>query len=375
MSSSNSEFYTVEIGDSVFTVLTRYQHLKSIGSGAQGIVCAALDTVTKTWVAIKKLSRPFQNQTHAKRAYREFVIMKLVNHKNIIKLLNVFTPQKAFDDFQDVYLVMELMDANLCQVIQMDLDHERMSYLVYQILCGIKHLHSAGIIHRDLKPSNIVVKSDCSLKILDFGLARTAGTAFMMTPYVVTRYYRAPEVILGMGYEANVDIWSVGCIFGEMIRGQVMFPGSDHIDQWTKIIELLGTPSQEFMKRLQPTVRNYVENRPRFPSQSFDKLFPDILFPRDSQDHDTLTAPMARDLLAKMLVVDPSRRISVDDALAHPYINVWYDDLEVNGPPPAPYDQTTDERDLTVEQWKSFIYKEVKAYENGSSQSQRNGQV
>ena len=72
----------------------------------------------------------------------------------------------------------------------MDLDHERLSYLLYQLLCGIKHLHSAGIIHRDLKPSNIVVKSDCTLKILDFGLARTAGDSFMMTPYVVTRYYR-----------------------------------------------------------------------------------------------------------------------------------------------------------------------------------------
>ena len=172
-----------------------------------------------TNVAIKKLSRPFQNVTHAKRAYREFKLMQLVDHKNIIGLLNAFTPQKSLEDFQDVYLVMELMDANLCQVIQMDLDHERMSYLLYQMLCGIKHLHAAQVIHRDLKPSNIVVKSDCTLKILDFGLARTAGTTFMMTPYVVTRYYRAPEVILGMGYHENVDIWSVGCIMGEMIRG------------------------------------------------------------------------------------------------------------------------------------------------------------
>lgn len=147
----------------------------------------------------------------------------------------------------------------------MDLDHERLSYLLYQLLCGIKHLHSAGIIHRDLKPSNIVVRSDCTLKILDFGLARAAGGGFTMTPYVVTRYYRyldlrceayviylnftiislcrAPEVILGMGYQDVVDIWSVGCIFGEMIRGMVIFPGNDHIDQWNKITELLGKPS------------------------------------------------------------------------------------------------------------------------------------
>lgn len=363
MSHQPTQFYTVEVGDSTFTILKRYQNIKPIGSGAQGIVCAAFDTWTSENVAIKKLSRPFQNVTHAKRAYREFVLMKLVNHKNIIGLLNAFTPQKSFEEFQDVYLVMELMDANLCQVIQMDLDHERMSYLLYQMLCGIKHLHSAGIIHRDLKPSNIVVKSDCTLKILDFGLARTAGTSFMMTPYVVTRYYRAPEVILGMGYCDNVDIWSVGCIMGEMIRGSVMFPGTDHIDQWNKIIEQLGTPSPDFMKRLQPTVRNYVENRPKYTGYAFEKLFPDVLFPPDSTEHSGLKAGMARDLLQKMLVIDPQRRISVDDALMHPYINVWYDESEVNGPPPAQYDHSVDEKEHTVAQWKELIYKEVIEYE------------
>ncbi|KAG7514942.1 phosphatidylinositol 3-kinase regulatory subunit gamma isoform X1 [Solea senegalensis] len=199
------EYYSIDVGDSTFMVLKRYQNLRPIGSGAQGIVCSAYDHILERNVAIKKLSRPFQNQTHAKRAYRELVLMKCVNHKNIIGLLNVFTPQKTLEEFQDVYLVMELMDANLCQVIQMELDHERLSYLLYQMLCGIKHLHAAGIIHRDLKPSNIVVKSDCTLKILDFGLARTAATGLLMTPYVVTRYYRAPEVILGMGYQANAS--------------------------------------------------------------------------------------------------------------------------------------------------------------------------
>nr|BAI87826.1 c-jun N-terminal kinase [Penaeus japonicus] len=361
--SNSSLFYTVEVGDTRFTILRRYTNLKPIGPGAQGIVCAAYDSVTQQNVVIKKLSRPFQNVTHAKRAYREFKLMKLVNHKNIIGLLNAFTPQKSLEEFQDVYLVMELMDANLCQVIQMDLDHERMSYLLYQMLCGIKHLHSAGIIHRDLKPSNIVVKSDCTLKILDFGLARTAGTTFMMTPYVVTRYYRAPEVILGMGYTENVDIWSVGCIMGEMIRGGVLFPGTDHIDQWNKIIEQLGTPSQEFMSRLQPTVRNYVENRPRYPGYSFDRLFPDVLFPAESTDHNRLKASQARDLLSRMLVIDPERRISVDDALMHPYINVWYDETEVNAPAPGPYDHSVDDREHTVDQWKELIYKEVMEYE------------
>ena len=103
------------------------------------------------------------------------------------------------------------------------------------------------------------------------------------------------------------------------------------IDQWNKIIEQLGTPSHEFMKRLQPTVRNYVENRPRHDGVPFARLFQDVLFPGDSREHDGLKASMARDLLSKMLVIDPERRISVDDALMHAYINVWYDDSEVNG--------------------------------------------
>jgi c-Jun N-terminal kinase len=145
---TDTEFYTIDVGETTFTVLKRYKNIKPIGSGAQGLVCAAFDQILQQNVAIKKLSKPFQNVTHAKRAYREFCIMKLVNHKNIIRLLNAFTPQKNVADFTDVYLVMELMDANLCQVLQMELDHERISYLLYQMLCGLKHLHSAGIIHR-----------------------------------------------------------------------------------------------------------------------------------------------------------------------------------------------------------------------------------
>ncbi|VDL65717.1 unnamed protein product [Nippostrongylus brasiliensis] len=326
-SSVPENYYVVPVGETQMVILKRYENLRLIGSGAQGIVCAATDTVTNKPVAIKKLSRPFQNVTHAKRAYREFILMNLVNHKNIIGLLNAFSPQREVEDFNDLYIVMELMDANLCQ---------------------------------DLKPSNIVVKSDCTLKILDFGLARTAVEAFMMTPYVVTRYYRAPEVILGMGYGENVDVWSVGCIFGELIRGRVLFPGADHIDQWTRIIELLGTPDPQFLSRLQTTVRNYVENRPKYPPVPFETLFADNMFPPGA-DNARLTAAKARDLLARMLVIDPEQRISVDDALAHEYVNVWFDASEVHAPPPGHYDPSVD-GEHTVKEWRAMLFTELQNY-------------
>lgn len=354
----NEGFHTVEVGETAFTVLDRYQNLRQVGTGAQGVVAAAYDTKLKQNVAIKKLSRPFQNVTHAKRAYRELRLMSLVNHKNIIRLMNVFTSQKTLEDFQDVYMVMELMEANLSQVVNLELDHERLSYLLYQLLCGVRHLHAAGIIHRDLKPSNIAVKSDCSLKILDFGLARTANQGFLMTPYVVTRYYRSPEVILGMSYSGTVDIWSIGCIFGEMVRGQVLFPGSDHIDQWNKIIETLGSPTPEFVNRLQPAVSNYVRTRPHYRGMSFSRLFPDGCFPAEAGGSRVLAA-QARDLLQKMLEQDPNKRINIDDALRHPYTNIWYEPSEVEAPPPLQYDTSLDERELTVEQWRAELWREV----------------
>lgn len=124
-----------------------------------------------------------------------------------------------------------------------------------------------------------MVNLKCELKILDFGLARNTSDNAMMTPYVVTRYYRAPEVILGIGYAENVDVWSIGCIFAELIRGRVLFPGTDHIDQWTRIVEVVGTPGPEFTGRLQNTVRTYVENRPRYEARPWRTLFPDSMFP------------------------------------------------------------------------------------------------
>ena len=114
---------------------------------------------------------------------------------------------------------------------------------------GLKYVHSAGVVHRDLKPSNILINENCDLKICDFGLARIQDP--QMTGYVSTRYYRAPEIMLTwQKYDVEVDIWSAGCIFAEMLEGKPLFPGKDHVDQFSIITELLGTPPDDVIKTI-----------------------------------------------------------------------------------------------------------------------------
>ncbi|CAJ0580384.1 unnamed protein product, partial [Mesorhabditis spiculigera] len=370
-----STFHQVNVSDpqnrssSVFTVPKRYTELKFLNAGAQGTVCSAIDTVTGQQVAIKKMQQPFVMTMSAKRAYREFVLLTSIRHPNIIRLLNAFTPQTDATSFREVYLVMELMKHNLHEVItKLRLDHKTLSFFVYQMLCAIRHLHMSGIIHRDLKPSNIVVNDQCGLKVLDFGLARkkVLDTAMRMSDYVVTRYYRAPEVILGMGYSDKVDIWSVGCIFAEMIRHQVLFPGRDRIDQWTSIIRELGTPSDDFIERLGTSAAMYVRSLPMYPGRSIDQIVGDADFLSNTeQPNVNLTAAAARDLLVHMLAIDPKDRYSVEQSLNHPYVKLWFKEEEVNAPPSANrYDETIDFQDKSLTEWKSLIFDEVMQFQN-----------
>ncbi|KAL5267981.1 hypothetical protein ACHWQZ_G004881 [Mnemiopsis leidyi] len=360
---SDTEFYstTVPRADTDFTVPKRYSELKMIGRGAQGIVCSALDTQYGVKVAIKKFMKPFQTQIHAKRAFREIKLMQLLRHRNIISLLNLFTPSESIDGFTDMYVVMDLMDANLCRVVNTQLDHERVSYLLYQVLCAIRYMHSAGIIHRDLKPSNIVVKEDCSLKILDFGLARNVGN-FMMTPYVVTRYYRAPEVILGMPYDQKVDVWACGCILYQLYTGRVFFPGSDHIDQWHQITSVLGTPDDTFIDRLMDTVKTYIRSKPRVHRPTWEELVPDHLFPSGGPN-DAQRTREGRDLMSRMLEIDPLKRLTIDQCLQHPYVRCWYRQEEASVNCPETYNHGIDEVELNPEQWKELIFSEVTEFQ------------
>uniref|UniRef100_A0A7N8Y1G9 mitogen-activated protein kinase n=1 Tax=Mastacembelus armatus TaxID=205130 RepID=A0A7N8Y1G9_9TELE len=323
---ARSHFSREEINNTVWEVPEKYTRLRQIGTGAYGSVCSAINEKTKEKVAIKKLHRPFQSEIFAKRAYRELRLLKHMKHENVIGLLSVFTPASCLSDFQDFYLVMPYMFTDLSKV-RGHLSEDKVQFLVYQMLCGLRYIHKAGIIHRDLKPGNLAVNQDCELKILDFGLARSTDAE--MTGYVVTRWYRAPEVILNwMHYTQTVDIWSVGCIMAEMINGKTLFKGKDYMDQLTQIMKVTGVPGPEFIQKL------------------------------DSPEVGITAVGVY--LLEKMLVLDGDERPTAELALEHPYFDNLRDPEDF--PQPASYDDSHDNATMPLDEWKRLCFSEVKSF-------------
>uniref|UniRef100_A0A3P8V3Y7 mitogen-activated protein kinase n=1 Tax=Cynoglossus semilaevis TaxID=244447 RepID=A0A3P8V3Y7_CYNSE len=332
-------FSREEINSTVWEVPEKYTRLKQIGTGAYGAVCSAINERTKEKVALKKLHRPFQSEIFAKRAYRELRLLKHMKGNCLFAFLTVCSLFSS-------YLVMPYMFTDLSKV-RGQLSEDKVQFLVYQMLCGLRYIHKAGIIHRDLKPGNLAVNQDCELKILDFGLARSTDAE--MTGYVVTRWYRAPEVILNwMHYTQTVDIWSVGCIMAEMINGKTLFKGKDYMDQLTQIMKVTGVPGPEFVQKLDsPEARSYIKGLPRYPRKDFSVLF-------------TRASATGIDLLEKMLVLDGDERLTAELALEHSYFDGLRDPDDF--PEPAPYDDSHDNATLSLEEWKRLCYKEVKSF-------------
>ncbi|CAN1778261.1 Mitogen-activated protein kinase 4 [Linum perenne] len=276
----------------LFEVSSKYvPPIRPIGRGAYGIVCSAVNSDTREEVAIKKIGNAFDNRVDAKRTLREI---------KVIAIRDIIRPPKK-EAFNDVYIVYELMDTDLHQIIRSDqfLTDDHCQYFLYQLLRGLKYVHSANVLHRDLKPSNLLLNANCDLKIGDFGLARTTSETDFMTEYVVTRWYRAPELLLNCSeYTAAIDIWSVGCILGEVMTREPLFPGKDYVHQLRLITELIGSPDDASLGFLRSdNARRYVRQLPQFRKQNFSTRFPSM-------------SPGAVDLLEKMLVFDPNKRIT-----------------------------------------------------------------
>ncbi|TFY65076.1 hypothetical protein EVJ58_g2213 [Rhodofomes roseus] len=337
-----------------FHVEKRWKLIREMGSGAYGYVISAADEISGEPVAIKMVTRATEKTQLAKRALREITLLRHFNHENITGLIDVdCTP-----DLSEIYIFMEPMEADLHQIIKsgQSLSNEHVQYFLYQVLRGMKYIHSASVVHRDLKPGNLLVNADCELKICDFGLSRGFNSKpdeepTNMTEYVATRWYRAPEIMLAFkGYNTAIDVWSIGCIFAELMLGRPLFKGKDYVDQLNKILEILGTPDSEVIDRIaSPKARAYIRSLPWKKKTPFSKILP-------------VADPQALDLLAKMLTFDPAARTTVPEALEHPWL-ASYHDVADEPDCPEPFERWRSLEALeTLEQYKESLYNEIQDY-------------
>ncbi|TKW15614.1 hypothetical protein SEVIR_5G249700v4 [Setaria viridis] len=314
---------------------SRYEVAEVVGKGSYGVVAAAVDTRTGERVAIKKINDVFEHISDATRILREIKLLRLLRHPDIVQIKHIMLPPTR-REFRDIYVVFELMESDLHQVIKAndDLTAEHHQLFLYQLLRGMKYIHAANVFHRDLKPKNILANGDCKLKICDFGLARVSfndtPSAIFWTDYVATRWYRAPELCGSFfsKYTPAIDIWSIGCIFAEMLAGKPLFPGKNVVHQLDLMTDLLGTPS----------------------SESISRKFPGI-------------DPMALHLLERLLAFDPKDRPTAAEALTDPYFTgLANSEHEPITQPISKLEFEFERRKLARDDVRELIYREILEY-------------
>jgi len=333
-------------------VLKKYEIVQKLGRGAYGIVWKAIDKKTHEVVAVKKSFDAFQNATDAQRTFREIMFLQELNgHENIIRLLNVM---KADNDL-DIYLICDYMESDLHAVIRANiLQDVHKQYIIYQLLKSLKYMHSGQMLHRDIKPSNILLNSDCQVKVCDFGLARgsteqgDAGANPVLTDYVATRWYRAPELLLGStAYTKGVDQWSVGCILGELLSGKPIFPGTSTMNQLERVIEVTGRPASDDIEAVKsPYAATMLEQLTSSRPRKLNEMFPSA-------------SKEALDLMKCCLHFNPNKRMSAKDGLRHPYVVQFHnpeDEWECDRVIKIAIDDNTK---LTVQDYRERLYSDV----------------
>ena len=296
---------TQELNDKV---RSKYEKIDKIGEGTFASVFLARNAETGAKVAIKKLKVAAAGTRDGIdiTAMREFKFLKELQHPNIVALLDVFSSGAST---QSINLVLEYLNTDLEAIIKdrslLFRESDIKSWM--NMLCrGIEYCHRNWCLHRDLKPGNLLVSPSGELKIADFGLARECGDpGARMTSQVVTRWYRAPELLLGSrAYSSAVDMWAVGCIFAELMLRTPYLPGESDAAQLTTIFRALGTPTSADWPQHQslPLYRPFEQ----FPKQNLSLLF-------------TAASPESLDFLSQCLRYDPLRRLRSSEALQHDY--------------------------------------------------------
>ncbi|GEM_PF-1462246 len=314
----------------------------AIAEGSYGTVFLATDSKGEPCI-VKEIDGLFEHSIKAIRILREIKILKrLKGHPNIVRLKHIKLPTESINTYNSLSLVFEKMDTDFAKIFRSNqtVTGPHNEYFLFQLLCGVRYFHSVGIVHRDLKPENILINANCDLKICDFNLSRETNSP-LLTPRVVTRGYRAPEIIMqGAGnYGLPVDMWSIGCIFAQMLmmqtqledrdplfRGDSCFPLSCEngqksrlpLDQLNVIFGCLGAPTDEDLASILPdeTTREYLKTLPQRKPPDLETLFPYI------------ENKKAIDLLKRFLVINPNKRITAKEALEHSFLDSFRNDNE-----------------------------------------------
>lgn len=421
LSSMSKSFKDWEIGDG-------YQIVKQIGSGSYGSVVEAIQKSSGKKVAIKRLNGVFEDLIDCKRILREVTLLRKLNHPNLIRVLDILEPEDPAN-FENLYVVLEYCQSDLKKLFKspVHLQNLHIKTLAYNILCGLNYLHSAEVLHRDLKPANVLINEDCSVKICDFGLARSVegiegahiydkdddddlpkkkveeeqkpdksgklqksgrlnakkgNMKKELTGHVVTRWYRAPEVILlEKDYTAAIDMWSVGCIFAELqgmlkenaatfMDRQPLFPGTScfplspdrhatakkgdfphsNQDQLNVIFQILGSPEPEDIDFItDKKAMDYVKSFGYMKRVNFKDVY------MNSPDENI-------DFLEHSIAFNPKKRVSIKDAIEHPCFKDVRDkskETTANGPVTMDFENDTK---LTIEKLRKLFLEEIANY-------------
>ncbi|KAH8344308.1 hypothetical protein KR084_009477 [Drosophila pseudotakahashii] len=284
------------------TILDNFQRAEKIGEGTYGIVYKARSNVTGQDVALKKIRLEGETEGVPSTAIREISLLKNLKHKNVVQLFDVVISGN------NLYMIFEYLNMDLKKLMDKKKDvftPQLIKSYMHQILDALGFCHTNRILHRDLKPQNLLVDTAGKIKLADFGLARAFNVPMRAyTHEVVTLWYRAPEILLGTKfYSTGVDIWSLGCIFSEMIMRRSLFPGDSEIDQLYRIFRTLSTPDETKW----PGVTQLPDFKAKFPKWETTNM------------PQTITEHEAHELIMSMLCYDPNLRISAKDALLHAY--------------------------------------------------------
>ncbi|XP_059309990.1 probable serine/threonine-protein kinase At1g54610 [Lycium ferocissimum] len=251
-----------------------YDKLAKVGQGTYSNVYKAKDRKTGKIVALKKVRFDTSEPESVKFMAREIIILKRLDHPNIIKLEGLATSRMQYS----LYLVFDFMESDLTKLINRTegrLTEPQVKRYMEQLLSGLLHCHERGILHRDIKGSNLLIDKNGVLKIADFGLANfyQTKTKRPLTSRVVTLWYRAPELLFGStDYSVGIDLWSAGCLLAEMFVGRPIMPGRNEVEQLHKIFKLCGSPPEEYWKKVKPPTTF----RPPQQKPSFGQAFPSL---------------------------------------------------------------------------------------------------